>query len=144
MMRAAVDGAREGSPECRVLAVTVLTSLDAAAVGAAWGRGMLELESEVLRLADTAAECGTYGIVCSGAELGAVRARFGERLACLVPGIRFSGGATYDQSRVVTPAAAAALGARYVVLGRAVTGATEPREAMRRANRELGRGSDER
>jgi orotidine-5'-phosphate decarboxylase len=62
--------------------------------------------------------------------VGAVRSRFGDRLAPLVPGIRLAGGATHDQARVVTPGAAAAAGARYLVLGRAVTAAPDPGAAM--------------
>ena len=135
MVRAAVEGAGEG---CGVLAVTVLTSLDAPGVAAAWGRSdALVIEAEVERLAGVAAEGGAHGIVCSGHEARAVRARYGDRLAPLVPGIRFTDGAAHDQARVMTPGAAVAAGARYVVLGRAVTAAADPRAAMRRARAEL-------
>ncbi len=81
-------------------------------------------------MSEIAAEAGAHGIVCSGEEVAAVRERFGPRLAPLVPGIRFSDGASHDQRRVVTPAAAVQGGARYLVLGRAVTGAADPAEAM--------------
>ncbi|HEY0972785.1 MAG TPA: orotidine-5'-phosphate decarboxylase [Gemmatimonadales bacterium] len=135
---AAVEGAGAG---CGVLAVTVLTSFDAAGLASVWGRegeeGPFEVEREVLRLSDLAAEAGAHGIVCSGAEAAAVRARHGDRLAPLVPGIRLAGGATHDQARVVTPAAAAAAGARYLVLGRAVTAAADPRAAMQRVSESL-------
>ena len=126
MVRAAVDGA--GSA-CGVLAVTVLTSLDSASLGAAWGREGVVVEHEVLRLAGIAAVAGAHGIVCSGHEVAAVRAAFPE-LAPLVPGIRLPGADTHDQSRVSTPAAAARAGARYLVLGRAVTGAPDMAAAM--------------
>ena len=133
---AAVEGAGEG---CGVLAVTVLTSLDAATLAAIWHRPAegLRVDAEVLRLAAVAARAGAHGIVCSGEEVGPVRARFGDRLAPLVPGIRLAGGATHDQARVVTPAAAAAAGARYLVLGRAVTAAAEPAAAMAAVRAEL-------
>lgn len=135
-VRAAADAA---GADCGVLAVTVLTSLDAATLGAVWGRGGdLEMDAEVLRLAALSADAGAHGIVCSGLEVAAVRARFGERLAPLVPGIRLAGGAAHDQARVVTPAAAAAAGARYLVLGRAVTAAADPVAAMREVHRQLG------
>ena len=78
-----------------------------------------------------------HGIVCSGAEVAAVRERFGDRLAPLVPGIRLAGGATQDQARVMTPAAAQAAGARYLILGRAVTAAEDPAAAMERVLAEL-------
>jgi orotidine-5'-phosphate decarboxylase len=136
MVQAAVEGA--GS-ECRILAVTVLTSLDAPAVAAAWGREpALSVEAEVARLAGVAAGAGAYGVVCSGREAAMVRDRFGGRLATLVPGIRFADGAVHDQSRVVTPGQAAAAGARYVVVGRAVTAATDPAASMERVLAELG------
>lgn len=124
MLAAAVDGAGE---HCGVLGVTVLTSLEPAELAAAWGRGpWIDVRAEVLRLAGLADEAGAHGIVCSGIELPAVVERFGDRLAPLVPGLRPAGAASNDQARVVTPEAAAAQGARYLILGRAVTESTEP------------------
>jgi orotidine-5'-phosphate decarboxylase len=76
--------------------------------------------------------------VCSGAEAAPVRGAHGDRLALLVPGIRLAGGAVHDQQRVMTPGAAQAAGARYLVLGRAVTGAADPAAAMARVAAELG------
>ena len=134
MVRAAVEGAGEG---CGVLAVTVLTSLDAPALAGAWGRGEVSVEREVVRLAGIAASAGAHGVVCSGHELAAVRQHHGERLAPLVPGIRLEGGATHDQARVMGPGEAARGGARYLVLGRAVTAAPDPVEAMRRVRAAL-------
>ncbi|HET7450596.1 MAG TPA: orotidine-5'-phosphate decarboxylase [Gaiellaceae bacterium] len=127
MLDAAVDGAGES---CGVLAVTVLTSMDADSQATVWGRDKLRVIDEVLRLADLAREAGAHGIVCSGAEAAAVRARHGEELRLLVPGIRLAGGDAHDQARVVTPAAAVAAGATYLVLGRAVTAAADPQSAM--------------
>jgi orotidine-5'-phosphate decarboxylase len=129
MLEAAVRGAREGG-ECDILAVTVLTSLDAESLSSAWGRDILSVEAEVLRLAQLASDAGAQGIVCSGQEAAAVKSRFGDRLATLVPGVRLAGGDRQDQARVVTPRQAAAAGARYIVLGRAVTAAPSPRDAM--------------
>jgi orotidine-5'-phosphate decarboxylase len=127
MLEAAVDGA---GARLGILAVTVLTSFDDASLGQAVGRPSVKASDEVVRLAEIAAGARTHGIVCSGAEAGAVRDRFGDALAVLVPGIRMSGGATHDQRRVVTPAEAALAGARYIVVGRAVTAAPDPRVAM--------------
>jgi orotidine-5'-phosphate decarboxylase len=127
MLEAAVAGAGE---ECGVLAVTVLTSLDAAGLGAVWGRPIPSMREEVLRLAALAHGAATHGIVCSGEEAAIVHARYGESLQLLVPGIRLAGGATHDQARVVTPRAAAEAGASYLVLGRAVTAAADPAEAL--------------
>ena len=99
-VRAAVEGAGD---DCGVLAVTVLTSLDAASLADIWSRDALDVGDEVLRLASIAADAGAHGIVCSAHEVAGVRARFGARLAPLVPGIRLAGGAEHDQARVATP-----------------------------------------
>ena len=69
-------------------------------------------------------------MVCSGRESEAVTRKF-PGLATLVPGVRLAGGAAQDQARVVTPREAAAAGARYIVLGRAVSAAESPAAAMR-------------
>ena len=135
MLRAAVEAA---SPECRVVAVSVLTSLDATAVAASWGRSSkVDVQEEVLRLARLAVDAGVGGFVCSGHEAAAVRTELGRQLLLVVPGIRFSEGASHDQARVVTPADAVRAGADYVVVGRAVTAAADPVEAMKRLSAEL-------
>jgi orotidine-5'-phosphate decarboxylase len=132
MVEAAVKAAAEGEVgACGILAVTVLTSLSAGEVAQAWGRHEgVNVPAEVLRLAGVAAAAGAHGIVCSGQEAGRVRSRFADALAVLVPGVRAAGGVTQDQSRVVTPLEAATAGARYVVVGRMVTGAPDRRAAM--------------
>ena len=139
MLAAARSAAHEaGGEQCGVLAVTALTSLNAEVLARAWGRtDALDIQAEVLRLAALAAQAELHGIVCSGAEVGAVRERFGDRLAPLVPGIRLTGGEAHDQQRVMTPSAAQAAGARYVILGRAVTAAPDPAAAMNRVLEEL-------
>ena len=141
--RAMLEAAREGAGErCGVLAVTVLTSLDRDALGRAWGRDVTDMEAEVVRLAALAVEAGLHGVVCSGKELAALRRAHGERLAPLVPGIRLVGGDTQDQVRVVTPEDAVRLGARYLVLGRAVTAAPDPRQAMETVLAEMATARD--
>jgi orotidine-5'-phosphate decarboxylase len=127
MVSAAVEGAGN---QLGILVVTVLTSFDDRTLGEATGRPEISASAEVARLADVAAHAGAHGIVCSGAEASAMRERFGERLALLIPGIRMRGGAVHDQRRVVTPAEAVVAGARYIVVGRAVTGAADPAKAM--------------
>jgi orotidine-5'-phosphate decarboxylase len=135
MMSAAVEAA-DGAVD--VLAVSVLTSHDAVSLGEAWGREALGVREEVLRLAELAVRAGVPGMVCSGHEAASVRARFGGALALLVPGIRLAGEAAHDQRRVMTPAAAMAAGARWLVLGRAVTAAPDPVVAMEQVLGELG------
>jgi len=138
MVKAAVDAAGD----CRILAVTVLTSLTAEAVGLAWGRlDRVAVETEVLRLAGVAATAGSHGVVCGGSEARAVTEQLGERLAILVPGVRAAGGMHQDQARVVTPSEAAAAGARYIVVGRMVTAAADRRSAMEAVQRELSTAS---
>jgi orotidine-5'-phosphate decarboxylase len=138
MLAAAVEGAGEqGAGGCGVLAVTVLTSHSTGDLAAAVGRAVDDVPAEVLRLAAAARAVGAHGVVCSGHEVAAVRAAHGDALAPLVPGVRLPGGAAHDQARVVTPAEAAARGARYVVLGRAVTAAPDPRAALAAARSQL-------
>lgn len=132
MMRAAVDGARQGGSDTKVLAVTVLTSFDADRLNQAWGRPNIVVMDEVLRLAGQAVEAGVQGVVCGGAEAAAVRKRYGNALEILVPGVRLAGAASNDQVRIATPREAAAAGANYIVVGRTVTADAAPREAMRR------------
>src|SRR5689334_9839547 len=88
MLRAAAAAAGDPS-ECAVLAVTVLTSLDALEVAATWGRDprQLQLADEVIRLAGLAREAGAAGIVCSGREASAVKEAFGPSFTVLIPGI---------------------------------------------------------
>jgi orotidine-5'-phosphate decarboxylase len=129
--RAMLEAARDAAGDaCGVLAVSILTSLDDSALGEAWGRREVRVEEEVLRLADLSAEAGLHGLVCSGREAAAVRAQHGDRLALLIPGIRLPGGASHDQARTVTPGEARTAGARYVVVGRAVTASEDSRGAM--------------
>jgi orotidine-5'-phosphate decarboxylase len=144
MLRAAQEAAQGAAARgnaCELLGVTVLTSLDAATLGAAWGRREVDVEREVFRLAADVEAAGLHGIVCSGAEAAAVRAVYGDRLALLIPGIRLAGGSAHDQRRVMTPSAAQSAGGRYLILGRAVTAAADPRRAMQAVLTELSSSS---
>ena len=135
MVAAAVEGAGK---QCGVLAVTVLTSLDGPALSEAIGRRVESVSDEVWRLSAIAREAGAHGVVCSGQEAGRIAADHGGSLATLVPGVRLGGDSANDQSRVVTPADAARARATYVVLGRTVTAAGDPAEAMAKVLAELG------
>ena len=137
MMAAAVEAA---GASCGVLAVTVLTSLDDRLLGEAWGKDRVDVEDEVLRMAELARSAGVHGIVCSGQEAAAVNGRHGQNLKLLVPGIRLPGDAPGDQARVMTPSEAAAAGASYLVIGRSVTAAPDPRIAMQAVLDSLPRG----
>jgi len=126
MVRAAVKGA---GGRLRVLAVTVLTSLDAAALEAI---GLLgPPEAAVVRLARLAVAAGAGGLVCSPQEVRAVRAAVGGGPLLVVPGVRPSGAARGDQARVATPEAAVAAGADVIVVGRPLRDAPDPVAAAR-------------
>jgi orotidine-5'-phosphate decarboxylase len=127
MIEAAVEGAGD---RCGVLGVTILTSLDAASLGTAWGRKTLEVYGEVLRLAGDCADAGAHGVVCSGLEARKISAKYGDDLKLLIPGIRPAGGKTDDQKRTVTAQEAAQAGARYLVFGRMITEAKDPRSEL--------------
>lgn len=135
MVRAAVASAGDS---CEIFAVTVLTSLDVSAYSAITGRKVTDLVPEIERLARLAERAGAAGVVCSGLEAGPLRSRFGAGLKLLVPGVRLPGIAPGDQSRVVTPAQAAAAGASYIILGRTVISAPDPVKAMEEAVASLG------
>lgn len=143
MLEAAVDGAGGANTQdgggCGILAVTVLTSFSEAEYAEAAGKPLSDVGVEVLRLAGLADAAGCHGIVCSGEEVAAVRGTY-PGLWPLVPGVRLAGGATHDQTRVVTPEAATAHGARYVVVGRAVTQAADAAAAMAEVRAGIARG----
>jgi len=123
-MRAALVGA--AGSNLKLLGVTVLTSADdadLAEAGYAFGARAL-----VARRAAQAEAIGLAGVVASAAEAATLRAE-GRRLTLVCPGIRPAGGDAGDQKRVATPARAIAEGADYLVIGRPITGAAEPRAA---------------
>lgn len=126
MVAAAVRGA---GPGVRVLAVTVLTSLDAAALEAIGLAG--PPEAAVVRLARLAVGAGAGGLVCSPLEVAAVRAAVGPGPLLVVPGVRPAGAALGDQSRVATPEAAVRAGADVIVLGRPLRDSPDPAAAAR-------------
>ena len=107
-----------------ILAVTVLTSLDQTdlvAVGVA-----ATPAEQVMRLARLAIEAGADGLVCSPLEVAMLRQALGPAVKLVVPGIRPEGAAFGDQARTMTPAAAIAAGADWIVVGRPITGARDP------------------
>jgi orotidine-5'-phosphate decarboxylase len=125
-MIAAARQAAEAAGAARplLLAVTVLTSLDAAAVASIGVSG--SPQEQVVRLARLAVAAGADGLVCSPLEVAAVRAAVGPEPKLVVPGIRPAGAAVGDQARVMTPAEAVAAGADWIVVGRPITAAGDP------------------
>ncbi|MBU0858310.1 MAG: orotidine-5'-phosphate decarboxylase [Alphaproteobacteria bacterium] len=134
MMRAAHDAAGEEAARLdidapQILAVTILTSLDDAALAdIGYAR---QSRDQVLRLAELTQAAGLAGIVCSAHEIAAVRAACGPEFILMVPGIRPAGSSSDDQKRIMTPPEALSAGATHLVIGRPITGATDPAAAAR-------------
>ena len=133
MVRAAVEGAAEGARAAgneapQVVAVTVLSSL-AEAAGAS-----------PASLAFEAMSAGARGAIVSGDDVKHVREALGPEPLLVVPGIRPSGAQSNDHARVLTPGEALEAGADYLVVGRPITQASDPRAAAEQILRESGRG----
>jgi orotidine-5'-phosphate decarboxylase len=129
--RAMLAAAREalafaGAP--KLIAVTLLTSLDAGALSDLPLAG--EPGSIALKLARLAKDCGLDGVVCSAQDLAAIRNACGRDFLTVVPGIRPAGADLADQKRAATPAAALQAGADVLVIGRPVTAAPDPDAAL--------------
>jgi orotidine-5'-phosphate decarboxylase len=138
MIAAAVDGIRAAGGSTRVVAVTVLTSLDPAAMPPGFARPF-DVHAVAAVLTEEAERAGALGVVCSAADLAGVRARLGRDFFAVTPGIRPSGAETHDQKRVATVEAAVRDGARLLVLGRAITAAADPAAALAAAREERDR-----
>lgn len=142
MLEAARDAAAKaaagsGRPRALVIAVTVLTSLDAAALQAT-GVERSPLD-QVVHLAKLAEAAGLDGVVASPQETAAIRQACGTAFMIVTPGIRGGSAASGkdDQQRTMTPAGAMAAGSSYLVIGRPITAAPDPKEAARRIAAEL-------
>ena len=136
--RASVDAtaAETGRPKPLLIAVTVLTSLtdhDLAEMGAGESA-----PRQALRLAQLTASAGLDGVVCSAVEAPALRSALGPRFALVTPGIRPAGSVRDDQARIITPEAALANGADYLVIGRPITQAQDPFAALQAINESIG------
>ena len=134
MMEAAAQAAEN---DLTLLGVTVLTSMTSSDMGHSWGREVDSIEEEVVRLATLVRDSGVGGVVASVREAAPVKRALGSDLVVVTPGIRFAGGDAHDQARVSTPGAAVAAGADYLVIGRSVTQAPDPAEALRRVHEEM-------
>lgn len=136
MMTAARERLLQGNYDTRLIAVTVLTSMereDLADIG-------LDVEpmEQVRRLAALTAECGLHGVVCSAQEAAVLREQQGKDFLLVTPGIRPAGSDSGDQRRIMTPGQAVAAGVSYMVIGRPISQAASPAEALRAINRSLG------
>ena len=117
-----------GAAKPIVVGVTVLTSLDEKTLGEVGiSSGM---DDQVLRMAKLAESSGLDGVVCSPREIQMIRGAVGRGFKIVTPGIRLPGQSADDQQRTATAREAIASGADYIVVGRAVTNAPNPREAL--------------
>lgn len=132
MMKAALEGlTREDGTRPLLIAVTQLTSTDQAAMES----DLLihePIDEVVMHYAETAKNAGLDGVVCSPLEAGKVHERCGKTFLAVTPGVRFADGDVGDQKRVMTPAAAKAIGSDYIVVGRPITAAADPVAAYER------------
>jgi len=138
MVAAAVEGIREAGGRTRVVAVTLLTSLDPAAMPPGFVKPF-DLHAVAAALTDEAERAGALGVVCSPADLSGVRAKLGREFYAVTPGIRPAGAEAHDQKRVATVESAVRDGASLLVLGRAITGAADPAAALAAARAERDR-----
>jgi orotidine-5'-phosphate decarboxylase len=138
MLEAAAARAARESSELRLLAVTLLTSLDASDLRAL---GLDVAPSEqALRLARLATAAGVPGLVCSAAELPLLRRELGPGVVLVTPGIRPAGAAAGDQKRTGTPASAIRDGSSLLVVGRPIRDAADPAAAARQLLEEMNQG----
>ena len=127
MIEGAAKAVREAGSDCKILAVTVLTSIDQndlASIGVT--RPVAEQTEALGRLA---LDSGAHGLVCSPQEVGALRAALGPDAILVTPGVRPAGGDPGDQKRIATPAQAVRDGATHLVVGRPIMEAPDKRAA---------------
>ena len=136
MMSAAREALEKQRSEMLLIGVTVLTSMDAS--------DLLEIgiqrspSEQVLHLAQLTQSCGLHGVVCSAQEASALKSALGREFLLVTPGIRPADSAADDQRRIVTPSDAMRLGSDYLVIGRPITQAASPLQALNHINQSLG------
>lgn len=135
MMEAAREAVAQATRPPKLIAVTVLTSMarqDLAEIG------VTETPAEmVLRLATLARDSGLDGVVCSAQEAPMLRQRLQQEFCLVTPGIRPADSAADDQSRIMTPRAALEYGSSYLVIGRPITKAADPLQALQNIHKEI-------
>src|SRR5262245_50071296 len=132
MVAAAVEGATRGGDGTRIVGVTVLTSFDTSSIPPGFARPF-QTAIVVAQLTEMVESAGAHGIVCSAAELPFVLQFRRKPVFAVTPGIRPAGGPSHDQARVTTVEQAVRAGSGLLVLGRAITGAPDPRAALEAA-----------
>lgn len=137
MMEAAIEGlTRPDGTRPMLIAVTQLTSTSEERMK----KELLidaPIDEVVMSYAENAKNAGLDGVVCSPLEAGKVHTRCGEHFVTVTPGVRFADGDIGDQSRVTTPEKAREIGSDYIVVGRPITAAADPKAAYERCMREF-------
>jgi orotidine-5'-phosphate decarboxylase len=139
MMRAAREALRGSRRRPALLGVTILTSLDISAMRQIGLAGTARARAVALAL--LAREAGLDGIVASAEEIPAIRRACGPDFLTLIPAVRPANTATNDQSRIATPAEATRSGANFLVVGRPITAARDPRAAAQAIAKEIATAS---
>lgn len=137
MLSRSVDAAQETaggrSKMPKIIAVTVLTSMESLGdIGVQY-----EVREQVVRLARLSKECGLHGVLASPLEIAPIRKVCGDKFLIVTPGVRQIGSAAEDQKRIASPVMAIAAGADYLVIGRPVVKAKDPRAAVRQILKEI-------
>lgn len=136
MLMAAADAVAKTSKPPKLIAVTMLTSMaqeDLADIGI-----QATPAEMVLRLATLTRDCGLDGVVCSAQEAALLREHCGTKFILVTPGIRPAQASLDDQSRIMTPLSAIKAGSSYLVIGRPITQAADPLQALLNINKEIG------
>jgi orotidine-5'-phosphate decarboxylase len=128
MMKAARQAIGDSQDAPLLIAVTLLTSMDQQTFNQIGLTGTMT--GNVVKLASLAKDSGLDGVVCSAWEAPTLREELGEQFQLVTPGIRPAGSNQDDQHRTMTPAEAIAAGSHYLVIGRPVTGASDPMQAL--------------
>lgn len=116
-----------------IIAVTVLTSMESLGdIGV-----QFEVREQVVRLAKLTKDCGLHGVLASPLEIAPIRKACGDKFLIVTPGVRLLGGAAQDQRRIASPIMAIAAGADYLVIGRPVVEAKDPRAVVRQILKEI-------
>ncbi|MDP4987501.1 MAG: orotidine-5'-phosphate decarboxylase, partial [Porticoccaceae bacterium] len=135
MMTAAKQALQQRGSAMRLIAVTVLTSMDESDLRELGIQR--SLSDHVMHLAQLAKNAGLDGVVCSAQEASALKAALGADFQLITPGIRLADSAADDQRRIVTPQDAMRLGSDYLVIGRPITQAADPLQALLAINQSL-------
>ena len=135
MIAAAREAVGDSGP--RILAVTLLTSFGVDDTEQVWGKQLNSLREEVNRLAQLAYDAGAHGVIASPLEAEGLKRRHGAEFLVVTPGIRPAGSELGDQVRAATPGDALRAGADYLVVGRPIIEANDPRAVVAQMNEEM-------